>query len=67
VSALRSREKAVASCKLAAPQPFPLTGDGPEMEYVWNRQSHMVLVDRCDLPVAIVEARYRDWLRERGK
>lgn len=71
MSALRKREIGQALHQQAAPQPFPLTGDGQHMEHVWNRQTYMVLVERDQLAAAIVEARYRDWLagreHERGR
>lgn len=64
---LRATERAQISRALARPQPFPLTGDGPAMERVWNRESCMVLVDRCDLAAAVAEARYRDWKAQRDR
>lgn len=66
-SKLRAVERAEDRRGLRQPQPFPLKGDGRAMEGVWNRQSCMVLVDRCDLAAAIAEARYRDWQTEQRR
>lgn len=67
VSKLRIAEKAEDRRALRHPQPFPLTDDSVAMERVWCRESCMVLVNRCDLAAAVVEARYRDWQAQRSR
>jgi hypothetical protein len=62
---LRTVEKDKDRRALRQPQPFPLTDDSAAMERVWCRESCMVLVNRCDLATAVVEARYRDWQAQR--
>lgn len=66
-STLRAAERAQDRRALRQPQPYPLTGDGPAMERIWNRQSFMVLVARAGLAEAVAAARYRDWQAQRSR
>lgn len=51
---------------LAAPQPFPLSGDGKATGGLYDRLSGRVIYQgKRPLAAAIAEARYLDWLAAR--
>lgn len=55
------QERAEHARDLAAPQPFPLTGDGEN-----TMRLSMFRRQQRDLAGALADARYRDWLANRA-